>query len=59
MTIRICDRCGDITVDSDRCVCATPYDPVEVRRRHHAAVEAARSTAHRTPGTPARRARAA
>ena len=61
MTIRICDRCGDITVDSDRCLCATPYDPVEVRRRHHAAVEAARNTAaaHRTTDLPPKRARAA
>ena len=59
MTISICDRCGDITVDSDRCTCATPYDPVEVRRRHHAAVEAARTTADRTKNIPVRKARAA
>jgi hypothetical protein len=59
MTISICDRCGDITVDSDRCICATPYDPAEVRRRHHAAVEAARVTADRTATTRIRKPRAA
>ena len=48
MTFCICDRCGDITVDSDRCICATPYDSVELQRRHHAAVQAARTTAART-----------
>jgi hypothetical protein len=59
MTISICDRCGDITIDSDRCICATPYDPAEVQRRHHAAIEAARTTTGRTADTRARKARAA
>jgi hypothetical protein len=59
MTINICDRCGDITVDSDRCTCATPYDPAEVRRRHRAAVEAARVTDDRSAHSRVRRARAA
>jgi len=41
MAVRICDRCGDITVNSEPCTCATPYDPAESHRRHRAAVEAA------------------
>jgi hypothetical protein len=59
MTFCICDRCGDITVDSDRCICATPYDSAEFRRRHHAAVEAARATADRAADIRVRKARAA
>ena len=59
MTIRICDRCGDVTVDSERCICATPYDPAEIGRRHQAAVEAARVTADRRAAARSWRARAA
>ena len=51
MSIRICDRCGDITIDSESCTCATPYDPVEAQRRHRAAVTAARTTPHRSDHT--------
>lgn len=42
MSVAICDRCGDVTVDDDRCRCSQPYDPVDVRRRHRSAVERAR-----------------
>ena len=59
MTIRFCDRCGDVTVDSERCICATPYDPAEVRRRHQAAVEAARATGDRRAANRPWKARAA
>lgn len=38
MSVAICDRCGDVTVDDDRCRCLRPYDPVDVRRRHRSAV---------------------
>ena len=40
--IMICDRCGDVTVASDLCRCTKPYDAVEIRRRHRAAVARAR-----------------
>jgi hypothetical protein len=40
MTVRICDRCGDITINSESCTCATPYESAEPGRRHRAAVEA-------------------
>ena len=33
MPVMICDRCGDVVVVPEPCRCATPYDPVEVRRR--------------------------
>jgi hypothetical protein len=45
MSVRICDRCGLITVDSELCICATSHDPVEARRRHQAAVKAAKEAA--------------
>ena len=51
MTIRICDRCGDITVDREPCTCATPHDPTETQRRHRAALDAARTTSHREDNT--------
>lgn len=44
MTVQICDRCGDVTANTERCRCATPYDPVEVRRRHRDAVARAETT---------------
>ncbi len=44
MTVAICDRCGDVTVSGDHCRCFQPYDPVDVRRRHRAAVARARVT---------------
>jgi hypothetical protein len=47
MTIRICDRCGDITLHGERCTCSTPYSLMDVRRRHQAAVASARITAER------------
>jgi hypothetical protein len=59
MTICICDRCGSITVDSDRCICTTPYDSVELQRRHHAAVQAARTTADRAADIRVKKAHAA
>jgi hypothetical protein len=52
MTVRICDRCGDITVDSESCTCATPYESAEPGRRHRAAVEAARITSNHNVPTP-------
>jgi hypothetical protein len=52
MTVRICDRCGDITVDSESCTCATPYESAEPGRRHRAAVEAARITSNHNVSTP-------
>jgi hypothetical protein len=42
VSIRICDRCGDVTLHGEGCTCSTPYSPSEVRRRHRAAVESAR-----------------
>lgn len=44
MTVRICDRCGDVTFTDDPCRCATPCDPVDVRRRHREAVRRAQRT---------------
>ena len=44
MTISICDRCGDVTVEPELCRCRTPYDPVAVRRRHHQAILRAEET---------------
>ena len=52
MTVRICDRCGDITVDSESYTCATPYESAEPGRRHRAAVEAARITSNHNVSTP-------
>jgi hypothetical protein len=52
MTVRICDRCGLITVDSELCICATSHDPDAARRRHQAAVQAATDAAQ--PQLPAR-----
>jgi hypothetical protein len=43
MTVRICDRCGVITVEGEGCICTTPYSLSAIRRRHQAAVESARS----------------
>ena len=43
MTVHLCDRCGDVTVDTEPCRCATPYNPVEVRRRHRDAVTRAQA----------------
>jgi hypothetical protein len=51
MTVRICDRCGLITVDSELCICATSHDPDAARRRHQAAVQAAKDAAQ--PPAPA------
>ncbi len=36
--IAVCDRCGQVTVASERCACATPHDLVAVRRRLSAAL---------------------
>lgn len=47
MTIRICDRCGDVTLQGERCTCSTPFSLTEVRRRHQAAVASARTSAER------------
>ena len=48
MSIRICDRCGDITLDGEGCTCSTPFDVGAIRRRHLAALQSARSaTGHR------------
>ena len=47
VSFRVCDRCGDITLDGEGCTCTTPYSLSEVRRRHRAAVESARITAGR------------
>jgi hypothetical protein len=47
MTVTICDRCGDVTVDRGLCRCATPHEPIAVRRRHREAVARASSTAGR------------
>jgi hypothetical protein len=62
VTVRICDRCGDVTINTESCTCATPYDPAEPGRRHRAAVEAARTASNHkdhTASTPPRpRARA-
>jgi hypothetical protein len=44
VTVRICDRCGDVTLDGEGCTCTTPYSLSEIRRRHRAAVESARIT---------------
>jgi len=44
MTVRICDRCGEITLDAEGCSCTTPHSLREVHRRHRAAVESARTT---------------
>lgn len=44
MSVLICDRCGDVVVEPDTCRCATPFDPVEVRRRHRQAVLRARES---------------
>jgi hypothetical protein len=52
MTVRICDRCGLITVDDELCTCATPHDPVAALRRHQAAVKAAKDAT--PPQLPAR-----
>jgi hypothetical protein len=52
MSVRICDRCGLITVDSELCICATSHDPVEAHRRHQAAVKAAKDASQ--PQLPAR-----
>jgi hypothetical protein len=38
----ICDRCGDVTLKSVPCRCRTPFDPVDVVRRHRQAVMRAR-----------------
>ncbi len=57
MTVRICDRCGDVTVAPDPCRCATAHGAMEVRRRHLDAVARARATDALTAGSlPARRA---
>jgi len=57
MTVRICDRCGDITINSESCTCATPYESAEPGRRHRAAVEAARITSNHNVSTPRTRSR--
>lgn len=44
MSVRLCDRCGDVTVDDGPCRCHTPFDLVQVHRRHRDAVTAARRT---------------
>jgi hypothetical protein len=50
MSIRICDRCGDITLDGEGCTCSTPFDAGAIRRRHLAALQSARSaTGRRDP----------
>jgi hypothetical protein len=54
MTVQICDRCGLFTVDSELCICATPHDPMAARRRHQAAVKAAKDATQRQ--LPVRRA---
>jgi hypothetical protein len=36
--IAVCDRCGQVTVAPERCVCATPHDLVAARRRLSAAL---------------------
>ena len=60
VSVRLCDRCGDITLDGEGCTCTTPYNLSEVGRRHRAAVESARSTAGRgRVGSGAHRATAA
>ncbi len=43
----VCERCGDVLVDEVGCRCATPYDPVAVRRRHREAVARARHDPYR------------
>jgi hypothetical protein len=44
VSVQLCDRCGDVTVDDDPCRCRTPFDLVQVHRRHRTAVAAARRT---------------
>lgn len=51
MSVQICDRCGDVTVDNDPCRCRTPFDLVQVHRRHRTAVTAARRTDAARPAT--------
>jgi len=41
--IRIRDRCGGVTVGSDPCICASPFDPAEVDTRHREAAGRART----------------
>ena len=57
MTVRVCDRCGEITVEGDRCLCATPFDPFQVRRRHRDAVARARTADAHEPHPSATRGR--
>jgi hypothetical protein len=47
MSIRVCDRCGDVTLDEEGCTCRTSYNAIEVRRRHQVAVATARTTTER------------
>jgi WhiB family redox-sensing transcriptional regulator len=56
ITVRICDRCGDVTVDPDPCRCTTTHTSIEVHRRHLDAVARARATDALKPPSPARRA---
>jgi hypothetical protein len=43
----VCDRCGEVNVDSP-CRCRTPYDQAEVDRRHRDAVARAQVQRHRS-----------
>jgi hypothetical protein len=47
VSVHICDRCGEVTIDGDGCTCTTPYSPSEVHQRHRTAVELARMTTGR------------
>lgn len=55
MTVHICDRCGTVTVNKERCICATPRNAAEFIRRHRAAVESARITSDRIHVQPSGR----
>ncbi|MDN5914446.1 MAG: STAS domain-containing protein [Pseudonocardia sp.] len=57
MSVHLCDRCGDVTVDSERCHCATAAATAGTRRAPAVApsTRAAPSHATRLPGPPARR----
>jgi hypothetical protein len=55
VTVRICDRCGTVTVNEERCICVTPHSAAEVIGRHRAAAESARISGGRIHVQPSRR----
>jgi hypothetical protein len=54
VSVHICDRCGDITVNTQTCSCASPYDQIDIRRRRDGVIDATRRHAVTDPG-PGRR----